>query len=848
VYAAAAAAAAWPLLNVIGGIPLAQGLMFLGMPSARTTWKGRLSAQLQMRRRSFRFRNSECFSSWSHNALRLAASPQPSCRQRRRQYSKSFLNMMPEGPEVRALVDQFRGGIGQRLLGLTFVSGRYVNNGPPDGYSAFQASLSPTPSFPPPWLQNEAVDIITDWNCKGKFMYILLDNGNQSTAAAAAANVDYQRSIWITLGMTGRFLSQKALHELEAKQQPTHVRWYLELVCVDDSKSASLGKRTRIYYADVRSFGTLKFSTRRQALVEKLESLGPDMLTATCTADDFLHVVALQRNPEKNICKFLMDQGNIAGIGNYILAEGLYRANIDPFATLSELDTTMQRRLFAELQAVALESYQSQNSVTAPAPLEFEFQCYGQKVCKRRGSPVIKEPNGPHGRTIWYTEEQLFMPRHERDAVAAASPVATQQPVDSATHNVAASRPVAEGNESPRPNHGQDCLAASAMSPLSPPPPRATASRLPLNHPIHTKTPSNAAAAATPGNAKLAALLKSTTTDDTENSNAFVEEAPLLVEEFANQVVGGNDSSPGKNPFAVPLRGTSTAAAAPTLGNAKLAAILAMSKGGQAPPPNLEELAQVNRVETTAAPRIVDPAPLVAKLLSGVTETGWKESLSPLLESSPSFAKLAVFLDHEREQGEVVYPPTKEIFAALNLCPLDAVKVIIVGQDPYHGAGQGHGLAFSVRKSVRPPPSLLNIIKEVIDDVGIDEPRHGNLECWARQGVLLLNTVLTVREGQALSHANKGWEEVTDAIIRVASERHRGPDSCGLVFLLWGNAAAQKVGPAIDTNIHKAIQTSHPSPLGATKTKSPFLGSRCFSRTNKALIAMGHDPVDWSVE
>jgi uracil-DNA glycosylase len=521
----------------------------------------------------------------------------------------------------------------------------------------------------------------------------------------------------------------------------------------------------------------------------------------------------LQRNPEKkNICKFLMDQGNIAGIGNYILAEGLYRANIDPFATLSELDTTMQRRLFCELQAVALESYQSQQSLSALQ--DFEFQCYGQKVCKRHGSPVIKEPNGPHGRTIWYTKEQLFMPRHERDA-AAINTALSKLPVH---------------NESVRPSQDPDGLAASAFLP---PPPRATASSPPRNT-IHSKVPSNAATAATPGNAKLAALLKTTNPDDTVTSNT-VEEAPLLVEEFADQV-GGNGSASGKNPF-VTLRGTSTAAAAPTLGNAKLAAILAMSKGGQ-----------VNRVETVT-PRIVDPVPLVAELLSGVTDIGWKESLSPVLKSSPSFVKMAVFLNHEREQGKTVFPSTKEIFAALNLCPLDAVKVVIVGQDPYHGAGQSHGLAFSVRKNVRPPPSLLNIIKEVIDDVGIDEPRHGNLECWARQGVLLLNTVLTVREGHAFSHANKGWEEVTDAILRIASERHQGPDSCGLVFLLWGNAAAQKVGGVIHTNSHKAIiQTSHPSPLGATKTKSPFLGSRCFSRTNKALIAMGHDPVDWSIE
>jgi uracil-DNA glycosylase len=157
------------------------------------------------------------------------------------------------------------------------------------------------------------------------------------------------------------------------------------------------------------------------------------------------------------------------------------------------------------------------------------------------------------------------------------------------------------------------------------------------------------------------------------------------------------------------------------------------------------------------------------------------------------------------------------VFSALNKCPFEDVKVVIIGQDPYHGHGQGHGLAFSVQEGVNPPPSLKNIFKELESDVGIDHPSHGNLECWATQGILLLNTVLTVRRGEANSHSKMGWEDCSDEIVEALNEKRDG-----LVFLLWGAPAAKK-GKTLDASKHTVIKTSHPSPLGATKTKTPFL-------------------------
>jgi len=301
--------------------------------------------------------------------------------------------------------------------------------------------------------------------------------------------------------------------------------------------------------------------------------------------------------------------------------------------------------------------------------------------------------------------------------------------------------------------------------------------------------------------------------------------------------------SPGPSKGA-PQRKPSAAGAAKTPGNAKLAALL--ERNGR-----YMDKTEVVEVEAQGFhPNISDEEAgvLASSLLENLQEPGWKKALSDEFLGSESFKKLAVFLEQERLKGVTVYPPRQQIFAALNLCPLESVKVVILGQDPYHGAGQGHGLAFSVQKGVRPPPSLINIFKEAIDDVGIEEPKHGNLESWARQGVLLLNTVLTVQEGKANSHAGKGWEEVTDAIIREVTERNETVGSSGLVFLLWGNAAAKKAGNVDEDNGHIIIQTSHPSPLGATKTTSPFLGSKVFSRTNQALIKMRKDPIDWNVD
>jgi uracil-DNA glycosylase len=243
----------------------------------------------------------------------------------------------------------------------------------------------------------------------------------------------------------------------------------------------------------------------------------------------------------------------------------------------------------------------------------------------------------------------------------------------------------------------------------------------------------------------------------------------------------------------------------------------------------------------------LDSSALATAILDGLQESKWSETLREQLQNSEPFQQLAVFLEEERLNGITIFPPRKEIFQALNLCPLESTKVVILGQDPYHGLGQGHGLAFSVRKRVRPPPSLLNIFKEAIDDVGIQTPPHGNLEYWARQGVLLLNAVLTVQQGKANSHKNKGWEKVTDLIIKELCAWHESRGG-SLVFLLWGNYAAEKVDHVIHTDRHTIIQSSHPSPLGATKTKTPFIGSKCFSRANAALQEMGKDPIDWNVD
>ncbi len=215
-------------------------------------------------------------------------------------------------------------------------------------------------------------------------------------------------------------------------------------------------------------------------------------------------------------------------------------------------------------------------------------------------------------------------------------------------------------------------------------------------------------------------------------------------------------------------------------------------------------------------------------------KTDWNPVLREQLDQ-PYWGDLMAFVAAERSRA-TVYPPPDDVFAALHLTPYAATKVLILGQDPYHGAGQAHGLCFSVRRGVPVPPSLRNIHTELQNDLGITPPRHGNLEAWARQGVLLLNATLTVRAGQAASHQGKGWETFTDAVIRAVNEK---PER--VVFVLWGSSARKKK-VLVDTSRHVVIESAHPSPLSA---HNGFLGSRPFSRANEALVAAGREPVDW---
>ncbi len=203
---------------------------------------------------------------------------------------------------------------------------------------------------------------------------------------------------------------------------------------------------------------------------------------------------------------------------------------------------------------------------------------------------------------------------------------------------------------------------------------------------------------------------------------------------------------------------------------------------------------------------------------------------------APYMARLKSFLSAERELGKTIYPKPSEWFAALNMTTLDQVRVVILGQDPYHGAGQAHGLCFSVREGVTPPPSLLNIYKEIKTDLGREPPRSGNLEHWAQQGVLLLNSVLTVEANQAASHAGKGWEQFTDAVVREVNAL-----PYPVVFMLWGNYA-QKKASVVDAQKHHVIKSAHPSPLSA---HNGFFGSRPFSRTNDFLIGHGKQEIEW---
>jgi uracil-DNA glycosylase len=213
----------------------------------------------------------------------------------------------------------------------------------------------------------------------------------------------------------------------------------------------------------------------------------------------------------------------------------------------------------------------------------------------------------------------------------------------------------------------------------------------------------------------------------------------------------------------------------------------------------------------------------------------WKAPLRAEFDA-PYMVALRSFLVDEKAAGKRIFPKGSEWFRALDLTPLDDVRVVILGQDPYHGPGQAHGLCFSVQPGVRTPPSLINIYKELQSDLGIAPARHGFLESWAQQGVLLLNSVLTVEMAQAASHQGRGWERFTDAIIRLVNARE-----APVVFMLWGSYA-QKKAAFVDTSRHLVLKAAHPSPLSA---HNGFLGCRHFSKANAFLIENGVKPIDW---
>ncbi|MCC7301203.1 MAG: uracil-DNA glycosylase [Bacteroidia bacterium] len=226
---------------------------------------------------------------------------------------------------------------------------------------------------------------------------------------------------------------------------------------------------------------------------------------------------------------------------------------------------------------------------------------------------------------------------------------------------------------------------------------------------------------------------------------------------------------------------------------------------------------------------------MVEKQADPKIESSWKDLLQEEFRR-PSFLKLREFLNAEKKQFPV-YPPSSLIFNAFNRTPVDRVKVVIIGQDPYHGAGQAHGLSFSVPDGVKCPPSLVNIFKELKRDLGLEIPFSGNLEKWADRGVLLLNATLTVRAGVAGSHQKKGWEEFTDNVIRNLSEQGKG-----IVFLLWGNFAKQKIS-LINTDRHFILTAAHPSPLAG----GAFAGCGHFSEANRLLESAGKEPVNWDL-
>jgi len=232
-----------------------------------------------------------------------------------------------------------------------------------------------------------------------------------------------------------------------------------------------------------------------------------------------------------------------------------------------------------------------------------------------------------------------------------------------------------------------------------------------------------------------------------------------------------------------------------------------------------------------APPPLTPPAPRRPAL-----HDSWREAVGGVLQSPPLQALRAFLVEEQRQHA--TYPPNNEIFAALNATPLPSVRVVLLGQDPYHGAGQAHGLSFSVRRGVRPPPSLENIFRELHSDLGVPPPPHGDLSAWASRGVLLLNSSLTVRAGQAGSHRGRGWEVFTDAVISAVSARREG-----VAFVLWGRHAQEK-RPLVDERRHLVVASAHPSPYSADRG---FFGSRPFSRVNAYLVGRGEGGVEWAL-
>ncbi len=230
------------------------------------------------------------------------------------------------------------------------------------------------------------------------------------------------------------------------------------------------------------------------------------------------------------------------------------------------------------------------------------------------------------------------------------------------------------------------------------------------------------------------------------------------------------------------------------------------------------------------------PAHSLSEQNSVGQETNWKSVLREEKQKE-YFKQVVKFVEGERQQGKLIFPPNSQVFSALASTPLENVRVVIIGQDPYHGQGQAHGLCFSVQEGITPPPSLVNIFKELESDLGISRPDSGSLTGWAEQGVLLLNAVLTVQAHNAGSHAGKGWETFTDKVIEVVNDNLQS-----VVFLLWGSYA-QKKGAFIDTQKHCVLKSPHPSPLSAHRG---FFGSKHFSKANEYLVSKGREPIDWS--